>query len=195
MMPAQITYETFASQIRSNWPEASESMYSVFPLIHRIQSQVSDDLVGIMSDCGLEKRDFFILETLRRCGAPYHLRIQDVGRQAWVSPIQPENILGQLVEQGLVACQDYPPDNDSMVCLTDSGKCLVEATMLRLQLRQRHLISGLSKGENGQLEGLLQKLLISIDAKLDQDNADLLLSESSSESLANRSRVLPSGRS
>jgi len=79
---------------------------------------------------GLTPAEFDVLAALRRSGAPYRLKANELSRSLLLSTGGTSNIVNRLVGRGLVCREPDPGDGRStLVALTDSGMKVAEAAV------------------------------------------------------------------
>ncbi|MCW0507363.1 MarR family winged helix-turn-helix transcriptional regulator [Aeromonas piscicola] len=117
--------------------------------------EVSDEL----KECGLLGSDFDILATLRRAGEPLTPTV--LYQSAMLSSGAMTARLDKLAERGLIERQAAPSDRRSLlVCLTESGKTLIDRAVELHVANERRLLAPLNEAEQAQLAALLKRWLL-----------------------------------
>lgn len=114
---------------------------------------------------GLQFREFDVLATLRRAGAPYALTPTQLFEVLMLSSGGMTNQLDRLEKAGLIARRPNPDDRRSMlVTLTDEGLALVNETVPKHVENEARALAPLSREEQQTLNALLGKLLDGLEA-------------------------------
>lgn len=109
---------------------------------------------------GLQPREFDVLATLRRAGAPYALTPTQLFEVLMMSSGGMTNQLDRLQKAGLIERRPNPADRRSMlVSLTDEGLALVNETVPQHVDNETRALSPLSREEQQTLNALLAKLM------------------------------------
>jgi DNA-binding MarR family transcriptional regulator len=117
-----------------------------------------------MAAHGLSIADFDVLAALRRSGPPYELKPTELSRTLMLSPAGITSRLDRLERRGLVERRMAPGDRRSLlVRLNDAGFATVDEAVTGHVAREEAMLSALSDRERMQLDGLLNKLLRSLD--------------------------------
>jgi DNA-binding MarR family transcriptional regulator len=113
---------------------------------------------------GLQPGWFDLLAALRRAGPPYELNPTQLMHAMLISSAGVTKRLDRLVEAGLVARRPDPEDRrGTLVRLTRKGKASIDRALEAHVARQAVLVSVLTAGERRTLDGLLRKLLVSLE--------------------------------
>lgn len=105
-----------------------------------------------------------MLATLRRAGPDGGLTPTELSGALLVSSATLTNRLDQLERNGLVERKDHPGDRRALLIdLTDDGRAQVDRAVEACLGQERDLLDVLSARERRNLEGLLRKLLISLE--------------------------------
>ncbi|MBB3231270.1 MarR family winged helix-turn-helix transcriptional regulator [Halomonas stenophila] len=115
---------------------------------------------------GLQPREFDVLATLRRAGAPYALTPTQLFEVLMLSSGGMTNQLDRLEKAGLIARQPNPADRRSMlVTLTEAGLGLVNEALPQHVNNEARALATLSREEQQTLNALLGKLQDGLEAK------------------------------
>ncbi len=110
---------------------------------------------------GLEPREFEVLSTLRRAGAPYTLAAGALGRAMMITSGTVTNRIDGLEAGGLVRRVDDPEDRRGVrIELTAAGLRKLDAVLASHLAVERALLAALSDAQHTQLAGLLRRLLL-----------------------------------
>ncbi|WP_426725334.1 MarR family winged helix-turn-helix transcriptional regulator [Curtobacterium flaccumfaciens] len=111
----------------------------------------------------MEPWEFDVLSALRRAGAPYELSPKTLLQQTLVSSGTMTNRVDRLAARGFVGRRTDPKDGRGiLVSLTGKGRVAVDAAIADLLAAERDILSGVSADEQGQLAGLLRRLILGL---------------------------------
>ena len=111
----------------------------------------------------MEPWEFDVLSALRRAGAPYELSPKTLLQQTLVSSGTMTNRVDRLAARGFVGRRTDPKDGRGiLVSLTSKGRVAVDAAIADLLAAERDILSGVSADEQGQLAGLLRRLILGL---------------------------------
>jgi len=112
---------------------------------------------------GVEPWEFDVLSALRRAGEPYELSPKTLLQQTLVSSGTMTNRVDRLAARGLVGRRTDPKDGRGiLVSLTAEGRAAVDAAIADLLAAERDILTGVSDAEQGQLSGLLRRLILGL---------------------------------
>ena len=111
----------------------------------------------------MEPWEFDVLSALRRAGEPYELSPKTLLQQTLVSSGTMTNRVDRLAARGFVGRRTDPKDGRGiLVSLTGKGRVAVDAAIADLLTAERDILSGVSADEQGQLAGLLRRLILGL---------------------------------
>ncbi|MCS6562905.1 MULTISPECIES: MarR family winged helix-turn-helix transcriptional regulator [Curtobacterium] len=111
----------------------------------------------------MEPWEFDVLSALRRAGEPYELSPKTLLQQTLVSSGTMTNRVDRLAARGFVGRRTDPKDGRGiLVSLTSKGRVAVDAAIADLLSAERDILSGVSADEQGQLAGLLRRLILGL---------------------------------
>ena len=111
----------------------------------------------------MEPWEFDVLSALRRAGEPYELSPKTLLQQTLVSSGTMTNRVDRLAARGFVGRRTDPKDGRGiLVSLTSHGRVAVDAAIADLLAAERDILSGVSADEQGQLAGLLRRLILGL---------------------------------
>lgn len=111
----------------------------------------------------MEPWEFDVLSALRRAGEPYELSPKTLLQQTLVSSGTMTNRVDRLAARGFVGRRTDPKDGRGiLVSLTGKGRVAVDAAIADLLAAERDILSGVSADEQGQLAGLLRRLILGL---------------------------------
>ncbi|KQR32669.1 MarR family winged helix-turn-helix transcriptional regulator [Curtobacterium sp. Leaf154] len=111
----------------------------------------------------MEPWEFDVLSALRRAGEPYELSPKTLLQQTLVSSGTMTNRVDRLAARGFVGRRTDPKDGRGiLVSLTSQGRVAVDAAIADLLAAERDILSGVSADEQGQLAGLLRRLILGL---------------------------------
>ena len=105
-----------------------------------------------------------MLATLRRAGPTGGLTPTELSDALLVSSATLTNRLDQLERMGFIERHDHPDDRRALlVGLTDDGRIQADRAIEAYLKQERELLNALNVRERKSLEGLLRKLLLSVE--------------------------------
>ncbi|MBT1670330.1 MarR family transcriptional regulator [Curtobacterium flaccumfaciens pv. flaccumfaciens] len=111
----------------------------------------------------MEPWEFDVLSALRRAGEPYELSPKTLLQQTLVSSGTMTNRVDRLAARGFVGRRTDPKDGRGiLVSLTSKGRVAVDAAIADLLAAERDILSGVAADEQGQLAGLLRRLILGL---------------------------------
>jgi DNA-binding MarR family transcriptional regulator len=111
----------------------------------------------------MEPWEFDVLSALRRAGEPYELSPKTLLQQTLVSSGTMTNRVDRLAARGFVGRRTDPKDGRGiLVSLTSQGRVAVDAAIADLLAAERDILAGVSADEQGQLAGLLRRLILGL---------------------------------
>jgi DNA-binding MarR family transcriptional regulator len=127
------------------------------PLLARRQESV-------FSRFGLNRGEVGVLSALRIAGPPHRLSPTRLGRGLMLSSAGMTSRIDRLERRGLVRRLPDPDDRRGVIVeLTDQGLEIVDAAVAALAISDRELLERFEPQELVLLEGLLRKLLGSLE--------------------------------
>jgi DNA-binding MarR family transcriptional regulator len=137
--------------------EVTGRLSRIGPLLARRQETV-------FSRFGLNRGEVGVLSALRIAGPPHRLSPTRLGRGLMLSSAGMTSRIDRLERRGLVRRLPDPDDRRGvMVELTDQGLEIVDAAVAALAISDRELLERFEPQELVLLEGLLRKLLGSLE--------------------------------
>lgn len=125
-----------------------------------------DKLNPLFAQFGLQNGEFDVLATLRRSGAPFALTPTALYEATMVTSGAMTNRLDRLEKAGLIARAPRPQDRRGVIVqLTEKGRALIDEAVTAHVANEHQLLSVLTRDEQDQLAGLLEKLIKGLDAK------------------------------
>lgn len=162
-----------AERARRQWqkemPEVADRL-SPMVLLGRLsesaQLMSQNYLAPAYADIGLKTGEFDVLATLVRSGPPYKLTPTELYRTTMMSSGGMTARIDKLEKGGLVERCPHPEDRRALtVCLTEKGLNLIKGKIPDYVDMQHQAVDGLSKQEQQQLSGLLEKLIRTANEK------------------------------
>jgi len=150
---------------RGVWPQIEPLVEGIVTRIGAADRHLGAAMRGSLASAGLTKEEFKVLMALLR-GARSH---GSLSRQLMVSTGAMTNRLDKLERAGLVRRSPDPKDRRGVLLdLTPEGKARLDEYIDTGAAREQKLLSHLSEAEKEQLNRLLQRLLLSIQAELER---------------------------
>lgn len=146
-------------------PDLDVSPQGIIGRLHRLAARLTDELVAVYSEFGLDAGEFDVLATLRRTGAPYELTPGELAASTMVSSGAVTKRVDRCVEQGLVARRMGETDGRSrLVALTDRGRQVIDRAFEAHMANEHRLVASLNEMERGRLAHLLEAWGRALDA-------------------------------
>ncbi|CAM8621806.1 MarR family winged helix-turn-helix transcriptional regulator [Candidatus Planktophila dulcis] len=143
-------------------PDLDLSPLAVLSRITRIARHL--DIARRDAFADLETWGFDVLAALRRAGAPHQLSPGQLMQETMVTSGTMTNRLDRLEELQLITREQDPDDGrGSLVTLTKSGVCAVDAALEGLLENERELLGTLTAKDRELLADLLSKLVTEFD--------------------------------
>jgi DNA-binding MarR family transcriptional regulator len=137
--------------------EVTGRLSRIGPLLARRQESV-------FSRFGLNRGEVGVLSALRIAGPPHRLSPTRLGRGLMLSSAGMTSRIDRLERRGLVRRLPDPDDRRGVIVeLTDQGLEIVDAAVAALAISDRELLERFEPQELALLEGLLRKLLGSLE--------------------------------
>lgn len=148
-------------------PGTPVTSIGVISRIWRVGKLLAEERQRTLARLGVDAATLDLLATLRRSGPPYRLSPSDIARTALVSRGAISQRVARAEASGWVRRLRHGPDGRSvLVELTGAGHALVEHTVDELLTHEQALLSGLTRGQQHQLAGLLRTLLADLGHRL-----------------------------
>jgi DNA-binding MarR family transcriptional regulator len=145
-------------------PDIETLPMGVVGRIQRAAQALRPRLDATHASFGLLGESFDVLAALRRAGKPYRLTPTQLYEQLMLSSGAVTNRLERLAEAGLIERRPDPNDGrSSLVLLSPKGLKTIERAVGEHVRNEAALLGALSRAEQVQLSGLLERLLISWD--------------------------------
>ena len=149
---------------RNERPDLDATPIGVFGRTSRVTRLVETQGKKLLRDLGLRPWEYEMLATLRRSNPDQGLTPTELGETLLVASGTLTNRIDQLELAGLVERRNHPGDRRALlVRLTESGRQQVDRAVEAHLKKEHELLEALTTRERKSLEGLLRKLLISID--------------------------------
>ncbi len=153
------------AQWRSERPDVDAQPMAVVGRILRLAVHLERRVNETLQPYGLANPGFDVLATLRRHGKPYAMTPTELGRSVMLSSGAMTNRIDQLEKLAFVERRPDPSDRRSLkVKLTAKGLKIVEKAVPTRFAEAREAIRALPRTEQKQLQGLLRKILLDLDA-------------------------------
>ncbi|WP_298814242.1 MarR family winged helix-turn-helix transcriptional regulator [uncultured Roseibium sp.] len=161
--------ERAQKQWQKEMPEVADRL-SPMVLLGRLsesaQLMSQNYLAPAYADIGLKTGEFDVLATLVRSGPPYKLTPTELYRTTMMSSGGMTARIDKLEKGGLVERCPHPEDRRALtVCLTEKGLNLIKGKIPDYVDMQHQAVDGLTKQEQQQLSGLLEKLIRTANEK------------------------------
>lgn len=156
-------------RIMAQWgrerPDLDVSPQGVIGRLHRLAARLTEELVAVYAEFGLDEGEFDVLATLRRTGAPYELTPGELSGATMVSSGAVTKRVDRCVEQGLVTRRVGEADGRSrVVALTDRGRDVIDRAFEAHMANEQRLVSSLNELERARLAHLLESWGRALDA-------------------------------
>lgn len=149
---------------RKERPDLDPTPIGVFGRTSRVTRLVESQGKKLLRKLGLRPWEYEVLATLRRTNPDAGLTPTELGEALLASSATLTNRIDQLERAGLVERRNHPDDRRALlVRLTDEGRTQVDRAVEAYLEKEQELLETLTIRERKSLEGLLRKLLISLD--------------------------------
>lgn len=153
------------SRIQALWaierPDLDVSPLGVIGRLHRLAKRLTEELVALYAEYGLNEGEFDVLATLRRQGAPYALAPSELADHTMVTTGAMTKRLDRLEAAGLVTRRPSPVDGRGrVVALTDHGREVIDDAYTRHMANEARLLSVLPERDRAELERILHYWLL-----------------------------------
>lgn len=160
--------EDVTDRIVAEWgqerPDLDTSALKVVSRINMLARIMKGKIDGVLTNIGLPYEVTEILFTLRRSGPPYRRTPTQISQGLLFSSATITNRLDRLEKAGYIIRLPDPSDRrGTLIELTPEGAQVVDEVIQAHLANMSKLIDGLSPEEHKMLEGLLRKLLLSMD--------------------------------
>lgn len=147
-------------------PDLDASAKQLTGRIIRLASLFQQAYTDTFGPLGLNDGDYGVLAPLRRAGAPHELTPTELAKHRMMTSGGMTAALDRLERKGFIIRVPNPTDRrGSLVRLTDAGRDVMDRAMTDHVATEHRLVDGLDDAEQKQLEGLLRKLLLSVDGR------------------------------
>jgi DNA-binding MarR family transcriptional regulator len=156
--------DEIVAQWQRERPDVDPRPMELVGRIQRAAAALRPRLDEVHSASGLVGESFDVLAALRRSGPPHQLTPTELYRQMMLTSGAMTNRIDRLEEGGYVERRPDPSDRrGTLVRLTPKGRALIDSALEKHVANEKHLLMALSVKEQQQLNGLLRKLLLSLD--------------------------------
>jgi DNA-binding MarR family transcriptional regulator len=159
--------DRFLEEIRNELPpEMDFTVEGIVDRINGINWRIRKMLDETLEQQGLSNGDFKVLNSLRWIGKPYRRSAGDLAKRADLTSGAMTSRLDQLEEQGFVRRLRDPDDRRGvLVELTEKGRKRHQEA-IGVQARKEALLAeALSEREREQLNGLLRRLMLTLEER------------------------------
>ncbi|WP_028867179.1 MarR family winged helix-turn-helix transcriptional regulator [Psychromonas arctica] len=168
MSHTQLQFENFINLMKTNWPNAYQGLFLLFPRVERIANNLDDHIDKLMSERGLLSSDFHLITAIRRSKSapPYELKPSDLCNYMLFSWGGLTKVMKRLEAKGIITrinCED-----DKRICmirLTDLGISIVDQSVVELHCIHQQLLTDFTPEEIALLDKLLAKLLNNVESQ------------------------------
>jgi DNA-binding MarR family transcriptional regulator len=153
-------------QWQSERPDLDVSPQGVFGRLHRLAARLTQELVAVYAQFGLDEGEFDVLATLRRSGAPYELTPGALAASSMVSSGAITKRVDRCVDRGLATKRVSERDARSrVVALTANGREVIDRAFEAHIANEHRLLEPLGAKERARLTGLLKTWGDALDAE------------------------------
>lgn len=155
---------------RAQWaqelPEVDTTGMAILGRARWITLTVRPPIEAVFAEAGLDTGEFDVLGTLLRSGPPYRLRPTELYRSLMISSGGLTDRLNRLEKRGLIRRGEPEGDARTLpVELTKEGRKRAEAAFREDMKVEAGLLDTFTAAEKKTLEGLLRKLVLTLDQK------------------------------
>lgn len=139
-------------------PDLDASPLAVIARLHRLALRLTDELVAVYAEHGLDEGEFDVLATLRRTGAPYELTPSELAAATMVSSGAITKRVDRCLRHGWVSRRVAQRDGRSrVVALTPAGRELIDRAVEAHLANEHRLVGMLPPEDRERLAGLLER--------------------------------------
>ncbi|WP_129159382.1 MarR family transcriptional regulator [Bosea sp. Tri-44] len=165
--------EDHVDRLRRLWarelPDLNTEPMAILGRAFRLGNMVRPSIEATFAGFGLDRGEFDVISTLRRSGSPYRLTPTEMYALLMISSGGLTHRLDRLEKAGLIRREKSAKDGRSVqVALTDAGAVLAEQAFRTDMASELAFLDPLDAGEREVLAGLLRKLILGIEADLQQ---------------------------
>jgi DNA-binding MarR family transcriptional regulator len=159
------TYESAIAPWVRELPNANPWLVEFLLVSAMLTSHINRETDAVLHEYELSQTALFVLAALRRSGDAQRLLPRELSQAVLLSSAGMTAQLDQLEERGLVRRSPHPEDRRAIyVTLTRPGQKLVDKAMETYNAAHKRMVAALSSSERQTLDGLLRKLLVSLEA-------------------------------
>lgn len=159
------TYESATAPWVPEFPQANPWLVEFLLVSAMLTSRINRETDALLHDYNLSQTALFVLAALRRSGDAQRLSPRELSQSVLLSSAGMTAQLDQLEERGLVRRSPHPDDRRAIyVTLTRPGQKLVDKAIETYNAAHKRMVAALSSSERPALDGLLRKLLVSLEA-------------------------------
>lgn len=152
------------TQWRRERPDLDPSPLGVFGRIDRLFRLVDTRSKRLLRTFGMQPWEYALLATLRRSGPEYELTPSALADELLITSGALTNRIDHLERAGFVERRSHPDDRRALlVRLTEAGRAHIDPVVGAYFDHERDLLGTLTSREQRTLQGILRKLLISLD--------------------------------
>ena len=150
---------------KNELPELDLGTEGIVERIQKINKHISRQLDETLAEFSLDHGEWAVLMALRRTGKPYRLSPGVIARYMNMSAAAITNRLNHLEERGLIRRLPEPTDRRGVqVELTDAGRQAWEDSVGAQARKEALIASALTESEKDELNDLLVRLTLQIEA-------------------------------
>ncbi|HWL86394.1 MAG TPA: MarR family transcriptional regulator [Polyangiaceae bacterium] len=167
MREERATAPDFVDEILAEWrteiPEAADLPAELAKRVGRLASLINAATDGAIAPYGLQKAEFGVLSSLRRVGAPYRLKPNELARSLLMSSGGTSNALRRLERAGLIERGADPSDQRSTwVRLTREGVRVTEQVVRAWAAAHATFFAPLSARTGRDAAAVLREVLVAL---------------------------------
>ncbi len=133
--------------------------------IQVLEKSFADQVNLTLAELELESLEYDVLSALRRQGEPFQMSASEISEDLMLSPGALTNRIDRLISRDLVTRKEDPEDRRRVIIsLTGGGITMVDKGAKARFDCAENAVSALTERQRGQLDGLLKKLLVDVEA-------------------------------
>lgn len=146
-------------------PDLDVSPQGVIGRLHRLGARLTDELVAVYREFGLNEGEFDVLAALRRAGAPFERAPGELADHTMVTTGAMTKRVDRLVAMGLVTRRQSDVDGRGRVVgLTAAGRDLIDRAFTAHMANEHRLVEMLAPDQRARLEEILTTWLQSLES-------------------------------
>lgn len=139
-------------------PEMDVAPMGIIGRLHRVAAKLTEELVRVYAEHGLDEGEFDVLATLRRSGPPYELTPSALAASTMVTSGAVTKRVDRCEQRGWVTRRVSDRDGRSrVVALTSAGRQLIDRAFEAHMANEHRLVGPLPERDRAALARILEE--------------------------------------